>query len=47
MAMAEPFKNLINQALVRDAAAQLQRVAPGFDARCLPARPARAWTRWR
>ena len=30
--MAEPFKNLINQDLVRDAAAQLQRVAPGFDA---------------
>jgi 3-methyladenine DNA glycosylase AlkC len=30
--MAEPFKNLINQALVRDAAAQLRRVAPGFDA---------------
>lgn len=29
--MAEPFKNLINAALVRDAAAHLKRHAPGFD----------------
>ena len=30
--MAEPFKNLINPALVRSAAAALQRAAPDFDA---------------
>jgi len=30
--MAEPFKNLINAALVRSAAAALQRAAPDFDA---------------
>lgn len=30
--MAEAFKNLINAALVREAAAALQRVAPDFDA---------------
>jgi 3-methyladenine DNA glycosylase AlkC len=29
--MAEPFKNLINAALVRQAAAHLKRHAPGFD----------------
>jgi 3-methyladenine DNA glycosylase AlkC len=31
--MAEPFKNLINAALVREAAGHLARQAPGFDAR--------------
>jgi 3-methyladenine DNA glycosylase AlkC len=31
--MAEPFKNLINAQLVRDAAAQLARTSPGFDTR--------------
>ena len=30
--MAEPFKNLINAQLVRDAAAQLAKHTPGFDA---------------
>ena len=30
--MAEPFKNFINVPLVQAAAAQLQRVSPGFDA---------------
>lgn len=30
--MAEPFKHFINAALVRDAAAQLKRAAPSFDA---------------
>lgn len=31
-AVAEPFKNFINRELVQAAAAQLQRVAPSFDA---------------
>jgi len=31
--MAEPFKNLINVALVQAAATQLQRVSPSFDAK--------------
>ncbi len=31
--MAEPFKNLINAALVRDAAAQLALHTPGFDSK--------------
>lgn len=31
--MAEPFKNLINAQLVHDAAAQLARHTPGFDAK--------------
>lgn len=30
--MAEPFKHFINAALIRDAAAQLRRAAPSFDA---------------
>lgn len=30
--MAEPFKHFINAALVRDAATQLERAAPSFDA---------------
>lgn len=29
--MAEPFKNLLNAGLVREAGRQLQRAAPGFD----------------
>ena len=36
--MPEPFKNLINAALVRECGAHLKRVWPGFDRRAFEAR---------
>jgi 3-methyladenine DNA glycosylase AlkC len=39
--MGEPLKNLLNAALVKAAAAHLQRVDPGFDARRFVARASR------